>query len=178
MEVSTTKRFVLSTEPRKYKPGKIREHNSQKILEAAECEFVKHGYKGTSMQSIADAAELPKANVHYYFKSKAKLYNAVLEDILQRWNEVLAEMSEEGDPAETLENYIRAKVDLSIRFPQASKIFATEIIQGAPNLKEHIRTDLRHWVRSKTKIIETWIEQGKMTAVDPCLLYTSPSPRD
>lgn len=157
----------MSTEPRKYKPGKIREHNSQKILEAAECEFVKHGYKGTSMQSIADAAELPKANVHYYFKSKAKLYNAVLGDILQRWNEVLADMSEEGDPAETLENYIRAKVDLSIRFPQASKIFATEIIQGAPNLKEHIRTDLRHWVRSKTKIIESWINQGKMTPVDP-----------
>lgn len=157
----------MSTEPRKYKPGKIREHNSQKILYAAEREFVKHGYKGTSMQSIADAAELPKANVHYYFKSKQKLYTAVLSDILERWNEILADMSQEGDPAETLENYIRAKVDLSIRFPQASKIFATEIIQGAPNLKEHIRTEMRQWVREKVKIIESWIDQGKMTPVDP-----------
>lgn len=152
----------MSTEPRKYKPGKIREHNSQKILDAAEREFVKHGYKGTSMQSIADAAELPKANVHYYFKSKQKLYSAVLEEILERWNEVIADMSADGDPAETLENYIRAKVDLSIRFPHASKIFATEIIQGAPNLKDHLRTEMRQWVREKVKIIESWIAQGKL----------------
>jgi len=152
---------------KKYKPGKIREQNSYKILQAAENEFVKHGYKGTSMQSISDAAGLPKANVHYYFQSKSKLYNEVLKDITRRWNDILDDMSEDGDPVETLEHYIRAKVELSVRYPNASKIFATEIIQGAPNLKDYIRTDMRQWVRSKTRIIESWIEQGKMKAIDP-----------
>jgi TetR/AcrR family transcriptional regulator len=152
---------------KKYKPGKIREQNSYKILQAAENEFVKHGYKGTSMQSISDAAGLPKANVHYYFQSKSKLYNEVLKDITRRWNDILDDMSEDGDPVETLELYIRAKVELSVRYPNASKIFATEIIQGAPNLKDYIRTDMRQWVRSKTRIIESWIEQGKMKAIDP-----------
>lgn len=152
---------------KKYKPGKIREQNSYKILQAAENEFVKHGYKGTSMQSISDAAGLPKANVHYYFQSKSKLYNEVLKDITRRWNDILDDMSEDGDPAETLEHYIRAKVELSVNYPNASKIFATEIIQGAPNLKDYIRSDMRQWVRSKTRIIESWIEQGKMKAVDP-----------
>ena len=99
---------------KKYKPGKIREQNSQKILQAAEVEFVKHGYKGTSMQSISDAAGLPKANLHYYFTNKAKLYNAVLEDIVQRWNEVLTDITEDDDPTETLEFYIRTKVQLAI----------------------------------------------------------------
>lgn len=152
---------------KKYKPGKIREQNSSKILHAAENEFVKHGYKGTSMQSISDAAGLPKANVHYYFQSKSKLYNEVLKDITRRWNDILDDMTEDGDPVEILELYIRAKVELSVQYPNASKIFATEIIQGAPNLKDYIRTDMRQWVRSKTRIIESWIEQGKMKAVDP-----------
>ncbi len=149
------------------KVGRIREKNSLLILEAAEKEFVKHGYKGTSMQSIADAAGLPKANVHYYFKNKANLYSAVLADIADRWNVILAEMTEEDNPAEVLEHYIRAKVDLAIQFPAASKIFAMEIIQGAPHLKEHVRTELRQWVRSRVRVIQSWIDQGKMAAVDP-----------
>ncbi len=156
---------------KKYKPGKIREQNSQKILHAAEVEFVKHGYKGTSMQSISDAAGLPKANLHYYFTNKSKLYNAVLADIVQRWNEVLADISVNDDPAETLEFYIRTKVDLAIRYPNASKIFATEVIQGAPNVKDYLRTELRTWLKAKTKIIETWIEQGKMSRVEPEHLF-------
>ncbi len=157
----------MTTDIKKYKSGKIREQNSQKILEAAEIEFVKQGYKGTSMQSISDSAGLPKANVHYYFKSKAKLYSAVLKDIVQRWNEVLTDMNEDGDPAETLESYIKNKVELAIRYPNASKIFATEIIQGAPNVKEYLRTEQRAWIREKCRIIQSWIDQGKMTPVDP-----------
>lgn len=156
---------------KKYKPGKIREINSQKILQAAEVEFVKHGYKGTSMQSISDAAGLPKANLHYYFTNKSKLYNAVLQDIVQRWNEVLTDITVDDDPAETLEFYIRTKVNLAVRYPNASKIFAMEVIQGAPNVKTYLRTDLRSWLRQKTKIMETWIEQGRMNKIDPEHLF-------
>ncbi|KZY74039.1 TetR family transcriptional regulator, partial [Oleiphilus sp. HI0065] len=149
------------------KTGKIREQNRKNILAAAEDSFVKNGFKGTSMQSIADAAELPKANVLYYFKSKQALYLAVLDEIIRRWDESIDDMSEGDDPAEVLGNYIRAKVDLAIQYPNASKIFALEIIQGAPNLQDHLRSNLRAWVRDKSKIIQSWIDQGKMNAVDP-----------
>ena len=156
---------------KKYKTGKIREKNSLIILKAAETEFVKNGYKGTSMQSISDAAGLPKANLHYYFKNKSTLYNAVLEDIVQRWNNILIEITEDDDPAETLELYICKKVEMAIQYPNASKIFATEIIQGAPRLKNYLKTDLRIWLSEKTKIIETWIKQDKMSKVDPEHLF-------
>ncbi|ARU57723.1 MAG: TetR/AcrR family transcriptional regulator [Pseudomonadales bacterium] len=148
------------------KTGRIREQNSQKILQAAEQEFVKHGFKGTSMQVIADTAGLPKANVLYYFKSKKDLYGAVLADVIRRWNESLDDLSEQDDPASTLKRYIEAKVDLSIRYPNASKIFAMEIIQGAPHLRDHLRTEMRQWVREKSLIIESWIAQGKMQPID------------
>lgn len=48
----------------------IRAHNQTVILAAAEEEFVLQGFRGATMQGIADRAELPKANVHYYFKNK------------------------------------------------------------------------------------------------------------
>lgn len=151
----------------KQKTGNIRNRNNLIILQAAQDEFVLHGYKGTSMQSIADRAGLPKANIHYYFKNKANLYRAVLENILTTWNQVLADMNEDSDPADVLRKFIRSKMQLSYTNPNGSKIFAMEIIQGAPHLKEYISKDMRAWVKEKTTVIESWIQQGKMRAVDP-----------
>ncbi len=158
------------TSNKKYKVGAIRERNSDRILEAAEEEFVLHGFKGTSMQSIADRADLPKANIHYYFKNKTNLYIAVLENILTAWNEALADMNEDSDPALVLSNFIRAKMQMSFTNPNGSKIFAMEVIQGAPYLKEYISQDMRQWVKEKSQVIKSWIAQGKMRDVDPTQL--------
>jgi TetR/AcrR family transcriptional regulator len=147
--------------------GSIRTRNSLQILEAAQAEFVLHGFKGTSMQSIADRAELPKANIHYYFKNKANLYQAVLEEIMFAWNVVLEDMNQESDPAEVLSKFIHTKMQLSYTNPNGSKIFAMEIIQGAPHLIEHIRTDMRDWFKEKALVIQSWIDQGKMRNVNP-----------
>jgi len=149
------------------KSGSIRTRNSQQILVAAQAEFVLHGFKGTSMQSIADRAELPKANIHYYFKNKANLYKAVLEDIMMAWNQVLADMTEQSDPAVVLSNFIRVKMQLSYTNPNGSKIFAMEIIQGAPHLIDYISKDMRLWVKEKTNVMQSWIDQGKMRDVNP-----------
>lgn len=152
------------------KTGKIREKNCQNILCAAEIEFVKHGFKGASMQAIADLAGLPKANVLYYFNTKQDLYCEVLANISARWDSPLDDISDHDEPAKVLTRYICNKVDLAIRYPNASKIYAAEIIHGAPNLQDQLRTSVRSWFREKTKIIDSWIALGKMDAVDPQLL--------
>ncbi|WP_317931470.1 TetR/AcrR family transcriptional regulator [Halioxenophilus sp. WMMB6] len=157
----------MTSSLKKYKPGKIRERNEEAILKAAEHEFVLNGFKGTSVQAIADRAGLPKANIHYYFKNKDNLYRAVLEYITQLWNEVLANISADDDPAQVLYDFIRTKVELSYTHPRASKLFAMEIIQGAPHIREYIRMDMRQWVRSKTRVFEEWMAAGKMDKVDP-----------
>lgn len=151
----------------KYKPGKIRERNEENILAAAEREFVRNGFKGTSMQAIADRAEVPKANVHYYFKSKANLYRALLNHIMQSWNAVLEDITADDDPADVLSRFIAVKVEQSYLNPNGSKIFAMEIIQGAPHLKEHLSQEMRHWVKEKSAVIQSWVDQGKLRAVDP-----------
>jgi TetR/AcrR family transcriptional regulator len=151
----------------KYKAGKIRDRNLTNIIQAAEEEFVQHGYRGTSIQAIADRAGIPKANVHYYFKSKSNLYVAVLDNIIHLWNDQLDEITFDSDPATVLDQFIRKKVELSYTQPRASKLYAMEMIQGAPHLKGYIRTEMRAWVRRKVQVIEHWIEQGRMAKVDP-----------
>ena len=154
----------------KYKIGKIRSDNRVKIIAIAEMEFAEFGYKGASIMNIAKRANLPRANVHYYFKSKLELYKKVLMDILQLWNDAFNQITPEDDPADAIGAYIRAKVMYSKTNPLASKIFANEIIHGAPRISEYLNSDFRNWLKSKSAVIEQWIKQGKMDPVDPLFL--------
>lgn len=150
--------------------GRIRELARQQILDAAEIEFVRHGLRGASMQAIADRAGLPKANVHYYFRSKLNLYRTLLNGILHRWNDFLEGVTAADDPAEVLERFIREKIRLARSHPRASRLFAQEIIQGAPHLKAYLRGEMREWLRAKARIIDAWVAAGRMDPVDPALL--------
>lgn len=155
---------------RTYRPGRIRERNREIILQAAEQEFVLHGYRGATIQGIAERAELPKSNVLYYFSNKKKIYAAMFDDILGRWNAIFSTVTVDDDPAEALASFIRTKVELARSHPTASRLFAMEIIQGAPFLMTHLRTNMREWVRGRAAVIQQWIDQGRMAAVDPVQL--------
>lgn len=159
-----------SGQGRRYRPGRIRERNREKILEAAEQEFAQHGFRGATIQNIAERAGLPKSNVLYYFSSKKRIYSALFDDILERWNRVFTDISPEDDPAEALASFIRTKVEMSRRYPAASRLFAMEIIQGAPFLMDHLRTNMREWVRGRAAVIQSWIDDGRMAPVDPVQL--------
>jgi len=154
----------------KKKVGAIRDHNYQLILSAAEKEFAQFGYAGASIQKIADRAALPKANIHYYFESKEKLYLALLDNITRLWNTYFDEVRVEDDPAVVLDRFIRKKVELSYTHPLLSKLFAMEVIQGAPHLKPYLKTDMRTWVRNKAAVIEQWVRNGQMKPLDPVYL--------
>ncbi len=153
-----------------YKAGKIRSDNQAKILRAAEIEFAQSGFKGASIMSIAKRANLPRPNIHYYFANKLDLYSCVLMDVLALWNEAFDLVTAEDDPAEAIGNYIHAKVMYSKTNPLASKIFANELIHGAPHLSEYLNTDYRKWLLDKSQVIQEWVTQGKMDPVDPLYL--------
>ena len=147
--------------------GRIRQKNEETILKAAEDEFARHGFKGTSMNAIALKAGLPKANLHYYFASKLGLYIAVLSNILELWDSTFNTLNAEDDPAQTLSNYIRTKMEFSRRQPQASRVFAMEIISGGACLTEYFTQDYRAWFQSRAAVFQAWIDAGKMDPVDP-----------
>ncbi len=147
--------------------GRIRQKNEQAIIQAAEDEFARHGFKGTSMNTIAVKAGLPKANLHYYFTNKLGLYIAVLSNIIELWDSTFNTLSVDDDPAEALSSYIRTKMEFSRRNPQASRIFAMEVISGGSCLTEYFSADYREWFRGRAAVFEAWIAAGKMDAVDP-----------
>ncbi|WP_432459044.1 TetR/AcrR family transcriptional regulator [Agarivorans sp. QJM3NY_25] len=147
--------------------GTIRKKNEKVILKAATHEFAKHGYQGTSLQVIADRAELPKANLLYYFKSKQGLYKALLQDILAMWNNAFEQTTVEDDPVEAISAYIRSKMRYSRSHPKSSRIFAMEIIQGVPNVKDQLQLPVIDWANSKSDLIRAWIAQGKIRPIEP-----------
>ncbi len=149
------------------KTGAIREKSQLKILDAARKEFVLQGYRGATVQSIADRAQLPKANILYYFKNKENIYHAVLDQTLEMWDEAIGDIDPADGPKLAIEKFIAAKVNMSFKHPEYSKIYAMEIIQGAQHLKEFARTYLRQWVRAKAKLFQHWIDNGEMANVDP-----------
>ena len=104
--------------------GRIRQENIERIMKAAEHVFAANGFRGATTAAIAEEAGLPKANIHYYFGTKAKLYRAVLDDIIALWLSSFRDIGENDDPATTLADYIRAKMELSQHRPNASKVFA------------------------------------------------------
>lgn len=147
--------------------GNIRQKNKSLIFTAAKQEFVTFGFKGASIKRIAERAEIPRANIHYYFKDKGDLYQQLLSNIVDVWNSGYDTLSVDQEPKAAISAYIRAKVMHSKSDPDSSKIFASELIHGAPMLKDYLNTDFKQWLDSKVAVIDTWIAQGKIDKINP-----------
>ncbi len=142
------------------------------ILSAALRAFADNGYKGTSIQMIADAASLPKTNVLYYFATKKALYSEVMQSILLKWNSSFDEVTADDCPAQSLANYIADKMETSRTHPYSSKVFAIEIINGGQNLEESVKEDNKIWVKGRIAVLEAWIAAHKIEMLNPeYLLY-------
>ena len=61
-----------------------------KILEAATAVFIQKGLAGTSMQEIADEAKISRTSLHYYYRNKDKLFDAVFENVFHAFINQLA----------------------------------------------------------------------------------------
>jgi TetR/AcrR family transcriptional regulator len=137
------------------------------ILAAALEFFSQFGIHGTSLDKVAERADVSKTNLLYYFPSKEELYIAVLKDLLDVWLAPLRALRADQHPLEAIRDYIRLKLEVSRDHPQASRLFCLEMLQGAPLLKAELAGDLRHLVEDKAAVIEAWVVQGKLAAVQP-----------
>ncbi|MEJ1159620.1 TetR family transcriptional regulator C-terminal domain-containing protein [Prosthecomicrobium sp. N25] len=147
--------------------SKIGEANVERILDAALTIFARYGLRGARTDQIAAAAGMSKPNLLYYFRTKEELYVAVLERTLERWLDPLAGIDEQRSPAEALADYITRKLASARSHPEQSRLFATEIIQGAPMLRAALERDLKPLVEAKVAILERWMEEGRLARVDP-----------
>ncbi len=147
--------------------GNIRQKNKALIFNSAKEEFVSYGFKGASIKRIAERANIARANIHYYFKDKTDLYQQLLSNIIEVWNTDYDTLNAQHEPKAALSAYIRAKVMHSKDDPYSSRIFASELIHGAPILNDYLNTDFKAWLQTKVAVIDAWIEKGLIDKVNP-----------
>jgi TetR/AcrR family transcriptional regulator len=154
-------------EPPPRQATRIQRKNRQAILEAALQVFSAHGFRGSTIDRIAERAGLSKPNLLYYFPSKDAIYLAVLEETLEEWLQPLRKLDPAGDPIEEIRRYISAKLEMSRTRPEASRLFANEILHGAPMIGEFLAGPLKELVDEKAAVIRTWIADGRIRRIDP-----------
>lgn len=154
-------------EPPPKRATRIQAKNRKAILAAALDVFSTYGFRGSTIDRIAEKAKLSKPNLLYYFPNKQAIYVAVLEDTLAIWLEPLAALDPDGDPIEEIGDYILAKLEMARRRPKASRLFANEILHGAPAIGDFLNGPLKDLVDAKAKIINGWVADGRIAPIDP-----------
>ncbi len=154
---------MTQTKPR----TRIQEKNRARVLDAALEVFSQHGFRGATLDQIGKQAGLSKPNLLYYFASKDEIHITLLEGLVDTWLDPLREMNAKGDPQAELLAYVRRKLQMSRDYPRESRLFAQEIVQGAPRIGAGLSTDLKALVDQKAEVIRGWSKAGLIADVDP-----------
>ena len=153
------------------KTTRIQRQKTDIILEAALDVFSDFGFRGSTIDMIANRANLSKPNILYYFDNKEAIHTTLLEKLLETWLEPLHQLNENNPPIEEICKYIDQKLNMARDFPRESKLFANEILQGAPHVLPELQGSLKDLVNEKAKIISNWSKQGKISNVDQHHLF-------
>lgn len=143
------------------------------ILDAALEIFSTHGFRGSTIDQIAEAAGMSKPNLLYYFRNKEDIHETLIGKLLATWLEPLRELDDVRDPLVEIRSYIRRKLEMARDFPRESRLFANEILQGAPRILPMLEGELKSLVDEKVQIIRNWIHSGRITPTDPYHLIFS-----
>lgn len=153
--------------------SRIQTRNREAILQAALDVFSNAGFRGATLDQIASAAGLSKPNLLYYFPSKEAVHAALLTQLLETWLDPLRAINPAGEPMAEIKSYAHRKLELARDYPRESRLFANEMLQGAPRMRSIIETDLRQLVADKAAILSNWMAQGRLARVDPTHLIFS-----
>ncbi|WP_227271118.1 TetR family transcriptional regulator C-terminal domain-containing protein [Roseobacter weihaiensis] len=149
------------------KSSRIQQRNRSLILDAALEVFSQHGYRGTTLDQIAERAGLSKPNILYYFEGKEEIHVTLLNQLMETWLDPLVTLDPEGDPLSEILNYVQRKLDMAHELPRQSRLFAGEILQGAPRMGPHLEAGLKPLFDEKCALIQIWMDAGHLRPVDP-----------
>lgn len=147
--------------------SRIQQKNRELILGGALEAFSTGGFRGATIDQIARHAGLSKPNVLYYFTSKDEIHKALLTSLLEMWLAPLQRIDPAGEPLAEVLAYVRAKLEMSRDFPRESRLFAYEILEGAPHLTEILGGGLRQIVDEAAAVLRRWMAEGRLAQVDP-----------
>jgi len=146
---------------------RIQREKRERILDAALEVFSTHGFRGATVDQIAEAAGMSKPNLLYYYRGKEDIHRTLLTRLLDTWLAPLREIDAAGDPLKELRGYIRRKIEMARDFPRESRLFANEMLRGAPHVLAMLTGGLKPLVDEKAAILRQWMREGRLAKVDP-----------
>jgi TetR/AcrR family transcriptional regulator len=152
---------------------RIQEEKEERIFEAALDVFSANGFRGSTIDQIADAAGMSKPNLLYYFRTKEAIHRQLIDRVLSTWLEPLRAFDAEGRPESEIRSYIRRKLEMARDFPRESRLFANEVLQGAPHIEDELKGPLKDLVDEKAEVIREWARSGRIAKCDPYHLIFS-----
>lgn len=143
----------------------------QRILDAAEQEFSRHGLNGARLSTIADLAQVTTASLHYYFENKENLYKAVLQRPIDEVQSTLGQLNFDGlSPEEALKQIIRIAIANEAQNPQRQMLWFQEASQNQGiYFKECNVLSLHEYL---LKILEQGMAEGYFRPLKPFLALT------
>lgn len=157
----------MSTQTPPKKRSRIQQRNREAILDAALDVFSRHGFRGATLDQIAAEAGLSKPNLLYYFDGKEDIHVTLLSQLMETWLDPLVTLDPDGDPVEEILAYVQRKLDMARDLPRESRLFAGEILQGAPRMRPQLEGHLKPLFDDKCALIQGWIDSGRLPPLDP-----------
>lgn len=147
----------------------------ERIFEAALKVFGQKGKEGARMQEIADEAGINKAMLHYYFRSKDRLYEEVFGFVMRRF---LGSFAQALRHADTFEEMLRAFIDTYIDFVAENlsvvRLMVNENLSGGPVMVKHIRAFVETSEYAPPRFfavrVQEAVRRGEIRPVDPLQL--------
>ena len=146
---------------------RIQRRNREAILDAALEVFSAQGFRGATLDQIAERAGLSKPNMLYYFASKEAIHEALLGGLLDTWLDPLRALDPKGEPVAEIMGYVHRKLEMSRLYPRESRLFANEMLQGAPRIMDALIGDLKALVDEKAAVLQDWARQGHIADLPP-----------
>ena len=146
---------------------RIQREKRELILQAALEVFAANGFRGATLDQIAEAAKMSKPNLLYYYSRKEDIHRTLIARLMETWLDPLKSLKASGEPVEEICAYINRKLEMARDFPRESRLFANEILQGAPHIIDMLEGELKELVDEKALVIKGWMRDGKLNECDP-----------
>ncbi len=144
-------------------PAEQKSDMRREIVVAATRLFAAQGYDGTPLQQIADAVGIKKPSLLYHFASKEALRQAVLDDVLARWNDTLPKVLLAATVGEGQFDAVTAEiVSFFSEDPDRGRLLIREALDRPDDMRERLRTHVRPVVINLASYLKNGQERGDL----------------
>ena len=149
------------------------ENTENRILEAAEAEFLEQGYDGARTISIAERAGVTHAMLHYYFRTKEQLFHRILEEKVDALvHSVITAFTNPGKPfLQRIEEGISAHFDFLASNPKIPLFIVREIGKRDLGIEDKLHGNVAPLFMKIQSEINELADKGEVKPIDPVMLF-------